>query len=147
MERLTASNGTVISYDKDGSGPPLVLVHGGFSDHRTNWAFIQPTLRDRFTTYAIARRGRGETDATVGHTIQDEANDVAALIRTIGRPVFLLAPVLLQIGSQSPRHFYVTDAMAAVLPDARIEVLPGQAHEGMTTAPQLYVEAISNFLC
>lgn len=257
MERLTASNGTVISYDKDGSGPPLVLVHGGFSDHRTNWEFIQPTLRDRFTTYAIARRGRGETDATVGHTIQDEANDVAALIRTIGRPVFLLghsyggqcalaaalivperirklvvyeapwpttlkrediarlealaaadewdefavtffrdmllvppeeiaavrssalwppivgdskaslgdlralvtyrfdperwrgldAPVLLQIGSESPRHFYVTDAMAAVLPDARIEVLPGQAHEGMTTAPQLYAEAISNFLC
>jgi len=58
----------------------------------------------------------------------------------------LNVPVLLQIGSESPRHLYVTDALAAVLPDARIEALPGQAHEGMTTAPEMYAEAISRFL-
>ena len=55
-------------------------------------------------------------------------------------------PVLLQIGSESPRDLYVTDALAAVLPDARIEALPGQAHEGMTTAPEMYVEAVRRFL-
>jgi hypothetical protein len=46
-------------------------------------------------------------------------------------------PVLLQIGSESPRHLYVTDALAGMLPDARIQQLPGQAHEGMTTAPDM----------
>ena len=58
----------------------------------------------------------------------------------------LRVPVLLQIGTESPRDLYVTDALAAVLPDVRIEELPGQAHEGMTTAPQMYAEAVSRFL-
>ena len=58
----------------------------------------------------------------------------------------LRVPVLLQIGTESPRDLYVTDALAAVLPDVRIEALPGQAHEGMTTAPQMYAEAVTRFL-
>jgi pimeloyl-ACP methyl ester carboxylesterase len=58
----------------------------------------------------------------------------------------LLMPVMLQIGTESPRHLYVTDALAAVLPDARIEELAGQAHEGMTTAPSVYAEAVTRFL-
>jgi pimeloyl-ACP methyl ester carboxylesterase len=58
----------------------------------------------------------------------------------------LRVPVMLQIGTESPRDLYVTDALAAVLPDVRIEELPGQAHEGMTTAPKMYAEAVSRFL-
>jgi pimeloyl-ACP methyl ester carboxylesterase len=56
------------------------------------------------------------------------------------------APVMLQIGSESPRDLYVTDALAAVLPDARIETLAGQAHEGMTTAPDQYARSTLRFL-
>jgi hypothetical protein len=52
---------------------------------------------------------------------------------------------MLQIGTESPRHLYVTDALATVLPDARIEELPGQAHEAMTTAPRMYAESVSRF--
>jgi hypothetical protein len=40
----------------------------------------------------------------------------------------------------------VTDALAAMLPNARVEALSGQAHEGMTTAPEMYVEAVASFL-
>ena len=58
----------------------------------------------------------------------------------------LHVPVLLQIGTASPRDLYVTDSLAAVLPDVRIEALSGQAHEGMTTAPAMYAEAVSRFL-
>jgi hypothetical protein len=54
--------------------------------------------------------------------------------------------VLLQVGTESPRDLYVTDVLAGVLPDARIEELPGQAHEGMTTAAEMYAEAVSRFL-
>src|SRR5688572_19007098 len=90
MQRLTSPTGSTISYAQWGSGPPLVLVHGGFSDHDTNWKLVQPILRERFTVYALARRGRGQTDATVGHSLEDEAADVAALVQAIGEPVFLL---------------------------------------------------------
>jgi pimeloyl-ACP methyl ester carboxylesterase len=58
----------------------------------------------------------------------------------------LRVPVLLQIGTESPRNLYATDALMAVLPDARIGELPGQAHEGMTTAPEMYAEAVLKFL-
>src|SRR5512134_1003895 len=90
MRKINSENGVTISYENAGSGPPLVLVHGGFSDHRTNWEFVLPRLSRQFTVYAVARRGRGNTDATEGHGIPDESEDVAALIKTIGEPAFLL---------------------------------------------------------
>jgi pimeloyl-ACP methyl ester carboxylesterase len=225
-------------------------VHGAFSDHKTNWQFVKPLFEKQFTVYAIARRGRGETDTTEGHSLEDESGDVVAVVQSIGEPVFVLGhsygaqtalaaaakvpdsvrklvlyeapwprvvgkdalarledlaqagdwegltvtffrdrlsvpveeldelratelwppiiadaeaslgdlralsrynftaerfrdlrvPVMLQIGTESPRDLYVTDALAAVLPDVRIEELPGQAHEGMTTAPKMYID-------
>ena len=33
---------------------------------------------------------------------------------------------MLQIGTESPRDLYVTDALAAVLPDVHIEELPAR---------------------
>ncbi|MGH9632305.1 MAG: alpha/beta fold hydrolase [Bryobacteraceae bacterium] len=90
MHRVESANGVTVSYEKHGNGPPLVLVHGGFSDHRSNWEFVLPFFEKRFSVYAIARRGRGETDATEGHSIEDESRDAAALIRAVGERVFLL---------------------------------------------------------
>lgn len=219
MLRLTTAAGVTVSYDRYGSGPPRVLVHGSFSDHASNWANVRPQFERQFTVHAVARRGRGQTDASEGHGIEDEGRDVAAVIQAIDEPVFLLGhsygaqtalaavlaadrirklvlyeppgphifpknvvqklekfaqakdwesfaitffheilsvpqaeldglrmPVLLQVGGESPHELYVTDALAAVLPDARIEALPEQAHEGMTTAPEMYAEAVTRFL-
>lgn len=256
MEHIHAPSGNVISSITYGDGPPLVLVHGSFSDHHTNWQEAESLLARHFSVTAIARRGRGESSATSGHSVEDEAGDVAALIRHIGQPVFLLGhsygalcaleaaalipssvrklalyeapnpeifpaevvsrlqafaargewdtlvetfmrdvlqidpaeiaeiratpfwdvwtedaqatthdltaanayrfdanrfralaiPTLLLIGAESPRELYVTDALAATLPDARIHALAGQAHEGMTTAPEQFVDAIAEFL-
>ena len=44
MERISSLSGARVSYVKYGSGPLLVLVHGAFSDHDTNWAFVKPIL-------------------------------------------------------------------------------------------------------
>ena len=256
MHRFQTPTGVTVSYDRYGSGPPLLLVHGGFSDHASNWEFVKEQLGQRYTVHAVARRGRGETDATEGHSMEDEFSDVAAMISSIDEPVFLLGhsygghvalgaalmvpdsvrklvlyeppnprnldkdvmrrleklasmskwdefastffrdmlhvpaevvdemrqpeiwspividaratlgdlraidrydfnadrfrtlkmPVLLQVGTESVRNLYLTDALAAVLPDARIEDLPGQAHEAPTTAPAMYAESVSRFL-
>jgi pimeloyl-ACP methyl ester carboxylesterase len=255
-QRIKTANGVTISYSNYGSGPPLVLVHGSFSDDVSNWELVKPLLETRFTISALARRGRGETSATMGHTVGDEARDVVALIERLGEPVFLLGhsygglcslfaaaliperirklvlyepprpgllspdvaarvekfgargawddvavtffrdglrvpaeaieqlraanlwapilddapasfgdliahkqyvfqperlqhidcPVLLQVGSESPRDLFLTDALAACLPQARIETLQGQAHEGMTTAPEMYADSVIRFL-
>ena len=88
MHKIGTTRGVTVSYDRQGSGPPLVLVHGAFSDHRSNWEFVLPLLTTRFTTYAVARRGRGETSPTVGHTVEDESLDVASVIQAAGAPVF-----------------------------------------------------------
>lgn len=256
MKTITGSTGTTVSYSVEGSGPPLVLVHGGFSDHETNWTFVAPLFQQRFTVYAIARRGRGATDATLDHSLEEEAQDVADVVRSIGTPVYLLGhsygahcallaaslapdqvrklvlyepawpnilppdafaaletlaaasawdqfafaffantlhvpidelealrasnlwppivddapatfrdlralveyrfqphrfadlgvPVMLQTGTESLRDLYATDALAAILPEVRLELLRGQAHEGMTTAPELYANTTMQFL-
>jgi pimeloyl-ACP methyl ester carboxylesterase len=89
-QRITAPSGATVSYVTYGSGPPLVLVHGGFSDQDTNWQEVKPLLADRFTVYAVARRGRGDSSATEGHSVEDEVADVAAVLRQVGEPAFLL---------------------------------------------------------
>lgn len=90
MYSTRSENGITVSYDRYGDGPPLVLVHGSFTDHRTNWEAIAPVLDTRFTVHAVARRGRGATDASHGHGVEDEARDVAAVMENIGEPVFVL---------------------------------------------------------
>jgi hypothetical protein len=67
--------------------------------------------------------------------------DIRALARycfDLGHFRALAMPVLLQVGSESPANLYVTDALAAVLPDAVVEALAGQAHDAMITAPPEY---------
>ncbi len=49
MEKVTSADGTTVSYERYGDGPPLVLVHGSFSDHATNWEHVKPLLETRFT--------------------------------------------------------------------------------------------------
>lgn len=256
MGQITRPDETTVSYETYGIGPPLVLVHGAFSDHLTNWREVRALIEEHFSVYALARRGRGRTSPTQGHAMEDEAEDIVAVLRQVGEPAFLLGhsygalcaleaaarypagvrklvlyeppdpetvpaevvthleqfgrrsdwdgmvhwfmsdvlqvppdevtairsspdwsmwtadapasindlravcacrvdlkryqalamPVLLLVGSESPREFYLTDALAAVLPDARIVTLDGQAHEGMTTAPTQFVDAITPFL-
>lgn len=49
MQKIKTARGVTVSFDKHGSGP--LLVHGGSSDHRTNWESVLPALAERFTTY------------------------------------------------------------------------------------------------
>ena len=247
MTHVLSTTGARVEFDTCGSGPPLVLVHGSFSNHRTNSGVrLLPLLSNRFTVHAVARRGRGqdrchdrplprrrsartsrrscarwksrcccsvtptvrrshsprrsscpgwcaswcfheapwpsafdaqaltglEALASAGNSDQFScassvsccavpAADLQAL-RSSDTPathrrrcpglarrpscsqavpvrthealqVPAHARAAGEVGSERPRELYVTDALAAALPDARVESLQGQAHEGMTT--------------
>lgn len=89
METITSTDGTPIAFERTGSGPPFVLVHGGTADH-TRWEPIRPALADRFTVYAMDRRGRGESGDAQEYAIEREFEDVAAVVESIDEPARLL---------------------------------------------------------
>jgi pimeloyl-ACP methyl ester carboxylesterase len=89
MDRIISKDGTPIAYDRRGSGQPLVLVHG-MSATTARWSAVMSGFAERFTVYAVERRGRGESGDGELYTIEQEFGDVAALIDSIGEPVNLL---------------------------------------------------------
>ena len=106
---IVTPSGVRIGYETWGCGPPLVLVHGAFSDQHSNWRHVKPLLAPHVTGIAMSRRGRGQTDATVGHDLRDEIADAVALIRQIDGPVHLLghsygALVALGAAAAAPSH-------------------------------------------
>jgi pimeloyl-ACP methyl ester carboxylesterase len=89
METVTSADGTRIAYWREGSGPPLLLVHGGICDHFA-WYFVVPTLARKFTVYTFDRRGRGASGDTPPYAAAREREDIAAILRAIGEPPHLL---------------------------------------------------------
>jgi pimeloyl-ACP methyl ester carboxylesterase len=89
MEKVTSKDGTAIAFWRSGSGPALLLVHGVTADHR-RWASISPQLEQHFSVYAMDRRGRGESGDAPDYDVMREAEDVAAVVKAIGEPTFVL---------------------------------------------------------
>jgi pimeloyl-ACP methyl ester carboxylesterase len=90
MRTVTSRDGTRIAYWVSGDGPPLLLVHGMVADHSTTWRFVLPELEQRFTVYAMDRRGRGGSGDGDVYDLQREAEDVVAIVDSVGRPVNVL---------------------------------------------------------
>jgi pimeloyl-ACP methyl ester carboxylesterase len=88
VERVESSDGTPIAYWRSGEGPPLVLLHGAMSAH---WSFdlLVPALVDRFTVFAVDRRGRGESGDRPDYAIEREFEDAAAVVDSIPAPATL----------------------------------------------------------
>lgn len=89
METVTSRDGTPIAYERTGSGPPLVLVHGTTASH-TRWAPVLPALSAEFTVYAIDRRGRGESGDADCYSIEREFEDIAAVVDSLDEPANVL---------------------------------------------------------
>lgn len=66
-----------------------MLVHGTSADH-TRWARVLPELEQRFTVFAIDRRGRGESGDATEYALEREYEDVTAVVDAVGEPVTLL---------------------------------------------------------
>jgi pimeloyl-ACP methyl ester carboxylesterase len=77
LSRVTSRDGTPIAYDRQGAGPPVILVGGGLDDGSEN-APLAAELADRFTVYNYARRGRGESGDTEPYAVERELEDLEA---------------------------------------------------------------------
>jgi pimeloyl-ACP methyl ester carboxylesterase len=82
---VTSADGTTIAYDRYGAGPPLILVHGAFTDktHPT-MCEVACALAPWFTVVNYDRRGRGDSGDTQPHAVDREIEDLTALIDVAG---------------------------------------------------------------
>lgn len=90
METVSSADRTPIAFERTGSGSPLVLVHGGAAASHIDWEPVVPQLAEYFTIYAMNRRGRGESGDADTYTVEQEFDDVAAVVNSISEPVHLL---------------------------------------------------------
>ena len=81
---VTSRDGTKIGYRQMGSGPGIILLHGGVnaSQHLMK---LGTMLSDEFEVYIPDRRGRGMSGpAGEDYSIEKEDEDLAALIKNTG---------------------------------------------------------------
>ena len=67
--------GVAIAYERTGSGPPLVLVHG-ITESRRTWDPLIPSLAERFDVVAVDLRGHGESAKVPPFDVGTLAEDI-----------------------------------------------------------------------
>ncbi len=82
METVRSKDGTPIAYQRSGTGPPLVLVHGTLATH-SRWGAILEEMEKQYSVYAMDRRGRGGSGDTEHYAIEREFEDVAAVVESV----------------------------------------------------------------
>jgi pimeloyl-ACP methyl ester carboxylesterase len=88
MELIESADGTRIALDRSGSGPPLVIVVGAFCDRSTSKP-LAALLAPSYTVYEYDRRGRGNSGNGLSFSIEDEIQDLAAVVAAAGQPPFV----------------------------------------------------------
>ena len=109
MSHARSKDGTLIAYERTGSGPALILVDGALCSRRFGpTPKIAPLLARRFSVYAYDRRGRGERGDTRPYAREREVEDLAALLHEAGGTGSLLGfssggALALETGASSRR--------------------------------------------
>ncbi|MGH7265324.1 MAG: alpha/beta fold hydrolase [Candidatus Rokuibacteriota bacterium] len=122
MEHRTARvNGIRMHYVVEGSGPPVVLLHG-WPQTWYCWRKIIPTLARRYTVLAPDLRGYGDSDKpSTGYDKRTMASDVHELARGLGH-----ARIRLVGHDRGARvaHRYALDHEDAVERLALLDIIP-----------------------
>lgn len=138
---LESLNGVDIFYERVGSGPPIVMVHGSWGDHH-NWDPVVTDLAREFNVVRYDRRGHSQSGPAPvpGRTSQD-VDDLLGLIERLGlkEPVVIGnsfgAVVTLKAVARSPATFRAIvvhepplTALVANDPDTRVYVANVMRH-------------------
>lgn len=88
MPKTISKDGAVITYDKKGKGPLLILVLGALN-RRSQGKKLTELLADRFTVVSYDRRGRGDSTDIMPYSTDKEVEDIEALINELGSSAYL----------------------------------------------------------
>jgi pimeloyl-ACP methyl ester carboxylesterase len=88
MEKVTSKDGTIITYDRLGQGPAVILVCGGSVDRMSN-AGVAELLAKQFTVFNYDRRGRNESGDTPPYAVEREIEDIDAVVDAAGGSAYL----------------------------------------------------------
>jgi pimeloyl-ACP methyl ester carboxylesterase len=113
MAQVISADGTSIAYQRDGSGPVVILIGGGLDDGSENEP-LAGELAEHFTVYNFARRGRGDSGDSSPYAVQREIDDIAAIIAEAGGSAHLFGA--------SSGGMFALEAAAAGLPVGRVAV-------------------------
>jgi pimeloyl-ACP methyl ester carboxylesterase len=81
--KAESADGTLIAYERRGSGPALVLVGGALCTAASD-APLAELLAPHFSVFTYDRRGRGASGDTAPYAVQREIEDLAAVIGAAG---------------------------------------------------------------
>lgn len=86
------ANGLSIAYADDGTGPPLILLHGATGSGTSHFATLLPRLVGTFRVLAPDARGHGATpwDPAAGFRTADLVDEVRAFADALGLASFHL---------------------------------------------------------
>lgn len=87
---VQSADGTLIAFDRIGSGPPLVMIDpaGGYSGF-DNIRRLGALLAAEFAVYTYDRRGRGGSGDTQPYGVEREVEDLGAVIAEAGGSAFV----------------------------------------------------------
>lgn len=156
MPQVVSNDGTTIVYERNGEGPPLVIVDGALCSRAFGPSAAQSArLADQFAVYTYDRRGRGESGDTQPYAVEREIEDLAAVIRAAGGSAFVYG---ISVGSVLALHAAATLG-AALIPklalceppfsvgdDARQEFSQEKQRIDALLAADRRGEAVSTFL-
>ncbi len=83
MATVISKDGTTITYEKVGSGPPVVLIEGATATRAASEGLAH-LLAPEFTVYSFDRRGRGDSTDTQPSSVAQEIEDIETLIDAAG---------------------------------------------------------------
>lgn len=138
MHKVISRDGTTIAYERIGTGPPLVLLGGGFRDH-TAFAPLIPHLQEDFTTYTYDRRGRGESGDSPHYAVEREVEDIAAIVAEAGGEAAVF-------GGSSGGILALEAAIAGVPMPKLILLEPPYRMPGHQRPPQGFADTLAGLL-
>jgi pimeloyl-ACP methyl ester carboxylesterase len=108
MPYLETGDATLF-YTVEGTGTPLVLVHGWTADS-ADYSWLIPLLRDNFRVIAYDLRGYGHSAPADGYGMQCQLDDLAAVIDQVaGEPALVVghslgAAIASSMAVERPEH-------------------------------------------
>ncbi|MFE5773397.1 alpha/beta fold hydrolase [Streptomyces sp. NPDC056485] len=145
------ADGVDLFYETTGTGDPLVLVHGSWTDRAVWQSAIDADLKVEEVAMGPGAwdqlpQSTRESFTAHAQTWLDEQSDPQWASLDLDGLAGCTVPVMLSRGTQSPAWFAaVLDRLAEALPRARRTTFEGAGHMPHVTHPRDYAAALTGF--